>query len=168
MFTKFQRQIFTKKLHTAILFFSLIGNCFSAIGENMPNVEIEPFVGKDFLKEPESICEYDDINAACDQLLIYLYRRDDRIVTPKKEDILHLEKIVTIIKEHGGVIVGQIQGLAIIQIEIRSKEKLLNLKEKLEESGYVQSVNFNITSKLLDSDRNSQPRCSKKQYLQMR
>jgi len=97
---------------------------------------------RNFLKEPKGICEYNDIEAGCDQLLVYLNRKDDG-------------KIISIIEENGGHIVGQLREFAMIQVEIRPTEKLLYLKKILEESGYVRLVTFNMVSSFqLDSRQN--------------
>ncbi|MEE9398951.1 MAG: hypothetical protein V3V23_01640 [Dehalococcoidales bacterium] len=109
--------------------------------------EIDPFISDEvIIKDPERICEYEEIEAACNHLLVYLYRRDDAIKVPTRNDIIGLDKVLTIIKANSGIIVGQIPGLAMIQVEVTSEEELLNLKRLLSKSPYVKSVSYNMTA----------------------
>lgn len=120
-----------------------------ACAENKTIIEIDPFVSKDYIKAPESMCKYEGSAAGCDQLMITLYRKNDNIIHPTKEDILHLPEIINIIKQEGGHLVGQIRDLAILQIEVKPADKLLELKRKLESSGYIKYVTFNKPAKFL-------------------
>lgn len=125
------------------------GESIGMAGEGV-SLEIRPFESAEqIIKEPEKICKYEDVEAACDQLLVYLYRKNDRIKIPTKDQIVGLEEVIAIIKGNGGKIVGQIPSLAMIQIEIRPEEKLLYLKNLLKQSAYVQSVSFNVTSQFI-------------------
>ncbi len=113
------------------------------------DIEIDPFISRDYIKDPEKVCKYEGIEAACNQLLVTLYRKNDSIIHPTKEDILYLSEIVNIIKQGGGRIVGQISDLAELQIEVELNDNLIKLKKQLEDSGYVQSVMFNMTAEFL-------------------
>lgn len=125
------------------------GESIGMAGEGV-NLEIRPFESAEqIIKEPEKICKYEDIEAACDQLLVYLYRKNDRIKIPTRDQIVGLEEVIAIIKGNGGKIVGQIPSLAMIQIEIKKEKRLLYLKGILTKSPYVQSVSFNVTSQFI-------------------
>jgi hypothetical protein len=127
-----------------VLFYTCLTVGYSvACAENKTIIEIDPFVSKDYIKAPEAMCKYEGIAAGCDQLIITLYRKNDNIIHPAKEDILHLPEIINIIKQESGRLIGQIRDLAILQIEVKPADKLLKLKRKLESSGYVKNITFN-------------------------
>jgi hypothetical protein len=120
-----------------------------ACAANKTTIEIDPFVSQDYIKTPGAMCKYEGIDAGCDQLIITLYRKNDNIIHPTKEDILYLPEIINIIRQEGGNVVGQIRDLAMLQIEVKPADKLLKLKQKLESSGYVKDINFNMLAKFI-------------------
>lgn len=140
----------SKKIVRYLMFFYtfLTMGHIVACAENKTIIEIDPFVSKNYFKTPESMCKYEGFDAGCDQLIITLYRKNDNIIPSAKEDILYLPEIINIIKQGGGHLVGQIRDLAMLQIEVKPADKLLKLKKKLESSGYVKKVAFNIPAKI--------------------
>lgn len=135
-----------KLLIVLLVHYCLLTTTFGMGGIPINN-EIDPFKSTDqIIKEPTATCEYQGIDAACDQLIVNLYKKDDSIETPTPGDIVGLNEVITIIKSNDGKIVGQIPRLAIIQIEIKSKERLFALKRLLEASPFVGSVSFNMTA----------------------
>lgn len=96
------------------------------------------------IREPERICEYEEIEAACNQLLVYLYRKNNDMRVSTRDNIVGLDKVMSMIKSNGGVIVGQNPRLTMIQVEIKPENKLLYLKSLLDKSPYVKSVLYNI------------------------
>lgn len=119
----------------------------NAVGQMAEEREIDPFIsGEVIIREPEGICEYEEIEAACNQLLVYLYIKDGAIKVHTRNDIIGLDEVLTIIKANGGIIAGQDPRLAMLQVEIKSNKNLLYLKSMLSKSPYVKSVLYNMTA----------------------
>ena len=91
------------------------------------------------LTDPNSVCTYEGVLAACNQLMITLYRQGDA-------GVLGLPAVVKTIRSHGGSIVGQIPDLLKIQIEVSDEDKLHLLAEVLRGMDYVRDVQFNVVA----------------------
>lgn len=50
------------------------------------------------ITEPERICEYEEIEAACNQLLVYLYRKNNDMRVSTRDNIVGLDKVMSKIK----------------------------------------------------------------------
>src|SRR5664280_1085009 len=111
-------------MYLVLVYAYLTAGYSMACAENKTRMEIDPFVSNDSIKAPEAMCKYEGITAGCDQLMITLYRKNDNIINPAKEDIVYLPEIINLIKQEGGHLIGQIRKLAILQIEVKPADKL--------------------------------------------
>ncbi|MBM4305151.1 MAG: hypothetical protein FJ123_00295 [Deltaproteobacteria bacterium] len=134
-----------------LAFYFIIGLTTEKKSEMEAEVIEEPFTSEKEIvpKRPVKICKYEGVEAECDILLIFLYNKDTKSNIPKKEDYLYLDKVVNTVKEEGGRIIGQSPMLRSLTVEIKPKEKLLELKKILEQSGYVIQVEFKRSAKPL-------------------
>jgi len=80
-------------------------------------------------------CEYNGIEAACDQLVVNF---------PEDVTKRQIEGVMSIIKGNGAKVICQIPKLHMLVLETKPKERLLKLRQTLEQSKYVQSVVYNM------------------------
>ncbi|MEN7982089.1 MAG: hypothetical protein ABFQ65_01435 [Nanoarchaeota archaeon] len=108
--------------------------------KNIFTKEIYPFETDNIiLKNPKEVSKFTTesgliIEAASDQLLVYFREgvSDEEI-----------KDFVNLVHDHNGYIVGQIPNSKIVQIKIKPKETLLNLKKELGNISYIKLVAYN-------------------------